>query len=452
MAELTPEEKDAISHRGRAARALVAQLLAAEEAERPPGPLRSLLGGLGERRRGAPAANETAGARDARQRTAALSVAAAVFLVVDQARHRHRDRLARLPRRGGALRHGPRGRPAHPVRGARRRPAARPRAPLRPREGRAPRRPRRERVPAARVAVHRLESLRRLIDGGSGQDIDVTWWALAVLGVVIAVDASRALASFRAVAPLRLRGAGRERAPLQLRPGRLGRRARSASCSSRAGEPSADAAAALFVAVLVVLAAVRLAKRSIDVLMDRTVADADDRIRAALAQAGEQVELRRVRVRHAGGRHFVDLVVGVPLDSGRDPGARGRRPDRGRGRARARRRRRGRARGADRGGGRHARARHGRRGAHPGGARGPQRARDAAAGGLRAVAAREAAARACRSTRRTTRSSGSSSACGRRCRSCGWCTRTSSRSRAPTGRARRRATTPPSSATRSSPP
>ena len=52
MAELTPMEKDAISHRGRAARALVLRLLKAEEAERPPGPLRSLLGGFGERREG----------------------------------------------------------------------------------------------------------------------------------------------------------------------------------------------------------------------------------------------------------------------------------------------------------------------------------------------------------------------------------------------------------------
>lgn len=52
MAELTPEEKDAISHRGRAARALVIRLLEAEEAERPAGPLRSLLGGLGQRRGG----------------------------------------------------------------------------------------------------------------------------------------------------------------------------------------------------------------------------------------------------------------------------------------------------------------------------------------------------------------------------------------------------------------
>ena len=50
MAELTEREKDAISHRGRAARALVLRLLEAEEAERPASPLRSLLGGFGSRR------------------------------------------------------------------------------------------------------------------------------------------------------------------------------------------------------------------------------------------------------------------------------------------------------------------------------------------------------------------------------------------------------------------
>jgi XTP/dITP diphosphohydrolase len=51
MAELTPEEKDDISHRGRAARTLKLNLLKAEEAARPASPLRSLLGGFGERRR-----------------------------------------------------------------------------------------------------------------------------------------------------------------------------------------------------------------------------------------------------------------------------------------------------------------------------------------------------------------------------------------------------------------
>jgi XTP/dITP diphosphohydrolase len=43
MAELSPEEKDAISHRGRAARQLRARLLHADEEARPRGPLADLL-------------------------------------------------------------------------------------------------------------------------------------------------------------------------------------------------------------------------------------------------------------------------------------------------------------------------------------------------------------------------------------------------------------------------
>ena len=160
-----------------------------------------------------------------------------------------------------------------------------------------------------------FESIRRLIEGGSGHDIDVTWWALAVLGVVILVDASRALTSFRT--SRRYRSAALAANALHFTSDLAGSVAVLVGLLLvDAGHPGADAAAALFVAVLVVIAALRLAKQSIDVLMDRTVADADERIRAALAQAGEQVELRRVRVRQAGGRHFVDLVVGVPMDTG----------------------------------------------------------------------------------------------------------------------------------------
>ena len=159
------------------------------------------------------------------------------------------------------------------------------------------------------------ESVRRLIDGGSGHDIEVTWWAFTVLGIVIVVDASRALTSFRT--SRRYGSAALAANALHFTSDLAGSVAVLIGLLLvRAGEPSADAAAALFVAVLVVFSAIRLAKQSIDVLMDRAVADADERIRAALAQADEQVELRRVRVRQAGGRHFVDLVVGVPMDTG----------------------------------------------------------------------------------------------------------------------------------------
>jgi XTP/dITP diphosphohydrolase len=55
MAELTPEEKDAVSHRGRAARDLRDRLLVAEDAERQArGPLTGLLRGAAAGRRKAP--------------------------------------------------------------------------------------------------------------------------------------------------------------------------------------------------------------------------------------------------------------------------------------------------------------------------------------------------------------------------------------------------------------
>jgi cation diffusion facilitator family transporter len=158
------------------------------------------------------------------------------------------------------------------------------------------------------------ESASRLIEG-DGHGVDATWWAIAVIVVVIGVDASRATVSRRA--------ARRHGSPA------LGANALHFASDLAgsvavligmilvaAGEPAADAAAALFVAALVVVAALRLAVQSVDVLMDRAAADAEERIRAALARIGEHVELRRVRVRHAAGRYFVDLVVGVASDAG----------------------------------------------------------------------------------------------------------------------------------------
>jgi cation diffusion facilitator family transporter len=158
------------------------------------------------------------------------------------------------------------------------------------------------------------ESVLRLVDG-AGREVEATWWAIAVIVVVIGVDASRAVVSRRA--------AVRHSSPA------LGANALHFASDLAgsvavliglifvaAGEPRADAAAALFVAVLVVMAATRLARQSVDVLMDRATVDADGRIRAALGRVGERVELRRARVRHAAGRHFVDMVVGVASDAG----------------------------------------------------------------------------------------------------------------------------------------
>jgi len=158
------------------------------------------------------------------------------------------------------------------------------------------------------------ESLRRLF-AGEPEHVQATWWAIAVLVVVISVDATRMLASRRA--------ARRHGSPA-LAANAIHFASDLAGSSAvlvgialvAAGEPRADAAAGVLVAALVVALALRLLWQSVQVLMDRTSTDAEDRIRAALAGLRQRVELRRVRVRHAAGRHFADLVIAVPPDAG----------------------------------------------------------------------------------------------------------------------------------------
>jgi cation diffusion facilitator family transporter len=158
------------------------------------------------------------------------------------------------------------------------------------------------------------ESARRLISG-EGHAVEATWWAFVVLGVVIALDASRAVASRSAAQ--RFHSPAFAANALHFASDLAGSFAvLIGMIFVAAGEPAADAAAALFVAVLVVAAALRLARQSVDVLMDRTEAEAEQRIRSVLARLAEPVELRRIRVRHAAGRHFADLVLAVAPDAG----------------------------------------------------------------------------------------------------------------------------------------
>ena len=154
---------------------------------------------------------------------------------------------------------------------------------------------------------------RRLADGG-GHGIDVTWWAIAVLGLVIALDASRMVISHRA--SRRHSSAALAANALHFGSDLAGSLAVLVGLVFvQAGYPSADAVAALVVAVLVIAAAVRLARQSVDVLMDRSTAESHAAVEAALAAVDDRFVVRRVRARHAGDSHFVDLVVGIPPDA-----------------------------------------------------------------------------------------------------------------------------------------
>ena len=145
--------------------------------------------------------------------------------------------------------------------------------------------------------------------------VDVTWYVLVTVVVVIMVDASRASVSWRisrrtgsaALASNALHFASDLAGSVAVLFGLL---------LARAGHPGGDALAALFVAVLVLLAAARRIRVNVDVLMDRAPASAEATARAAIAALGPSVELRRLRMRHAAGRQFADVVIGVAPSSG----------------------------------------------------------------------------------------------------------------------------------------
>ena len=146
--------------------------------------------------------------------------------------------------------------------------------------------------------------------GASEPSVDVTWYAFVVIGLVIVIDASRATISFRA--GRRYRSAALQANALHFAGDLAGSVAvLGGLLAAAAGYENGDSLAALFVGVLVLVAAGRLARRNVDVLMDRAPADALEAARRAIARVDPPVELRRMRLRQAAGRHFADVVIGV---------------------------------------------------------------------------------------------------------------------------------------------
>ncbi|MFL6010554.1 MAG: cation diffusion facilitator family transporter [Gaiellaceae bacterium] len=147
--------------------------------------------------------------------------------------------------------------------------------------------------------------------GARETSVEATWYALAVIGIVIVVDLSRTIVSWRA--SRRYRSAALSANALHFGSDLAGSGAvLVALLLVRAGYGRADSAAGLFVAVLVLFAAARLMKRNVDVLMDRAPADAEEAALAAIAGIEPAVTLGRLRMRQAGARQFADVVIKVP--------------------------------------------------------------------------------------------------------------------------------------------
>jgi cation diffusion facilitator family transporter len=144
--------------------------------------------------------------------------------------------------------------------------------------------------------------------------VQAEWWALVVIGVVLVIDVSRTVASARAA---RTYGSAALSAnALHFASDFAGSVAVLVGLILvRAGYVKADSIAALFVASLVLIAAVRLMRRNVDVLMDIVPADAEEAARSAIEDIRPAVELRRLRMRQAAGRYFADVVIGISVDS-----------------------------------------------------------------------------------------------------------------------------------------
>jgi cation diffusion facilitator family transporter len=157
------------------------------------------------------------------------------------------------------------------------------------------------------------QAISRLVNGSSS--VRTTWYSLLVVGVVICIDLTRTVASRRAarsysspaLASNALHFGSDLAGSVAVLVGLL---------LVREGYPGADAVAALFVAALVLIAAARLMRRNVDVLMDRAPADAEEAARRAIVGIRPPVQLRRLRMRQAAGRVFADVVIGVDYGAG----------------------------------------------------------------------------------------------------------------------------------------
>jgi cation diffusion facilitator family transporter len=148
------------------------------------------------------------------------------------------------------------------------------------------------------------------LTGLTPTSVEATWYALVVLGIVIVVDLSRMVVSLRAAKRYGSSALGAN--AVHFGSDLAGSFAVLVGLLLvRAGWRDADAVAALFVAALVLLAAGRLMRRNVDVLMDRVPSEAHQAALQAIAGLDPPVQLRRLRMRQAAGRNFADVVIGV---------------------------------------------------------------------------------------------------------------------------------------------
>jgi cation diffusion facilitator family transporter len=145
---------------------------------------------------------------------------------------------------------------------------------------------------------------------GHPETLSTHWYVFAVIGVALLVDGSRIAVSV---------GSARSYHSAALRSNAFhfagdmaGSVAVLAGLTAVAlGFGQGDAVAALVVAAIIFIAAGRLIFENARVLMDTAPPGAQARAEQAISQLGDDVELRRLRLRESGGQYFADAVIAV---------------------------------------------------------------------------------------------------------------------------------------------
>jgi len=161
----------------------------------------------------------------------------------------------------------------------------------------------------AGAAVVGVAAIARLSRGGAPPA--VRSYELVVIAVALVLEAARMVVAIGA--------ARRERSPA-LRSNAAHFAADMAGSLAvlagllavRAGFHAGDSAAALAVAAIILLTALRLVAENANVLMDRAPAQAQRAAERAIRALGGELQLERLRVRESAGRYFADVVVSVP--------------------------------------------------------------------------------------------------------------------------------------------
>jgi cation diffusion facilitator family transporter len=156
-----------------------------------------------------------------------------------------------------------------------------------------------------------VEAIRHLAAGGKAPE--VRWYQFAVIALAVVLDLSRTSVSLAAAR--RYESPALRSNAFHFAADMVGSVAVLAGLLSvHAGFHQGDSVAALVVAAIILMAAMRLIGVNANVLMDRSPTEARAAAERAIAEldAGTDIELSRLRLRESAGRYFADVVVSVP--------------------------------------------------------------------------------------------------------------------------------------------